>query len=39
MCDSDNNQGFIADMNATRRSVVLGISSAAGVMAGRSDVA
>ena len=31
MCDSDNNQGFIADMNATRRSVVLGISSAAAV--------
>ena len=31
MCDSDNHQGFIADTSATRRSVVLGISSAAAV--------
>lgn len=31
MCDSDNHQGFIADTNATRRSVVLGISSAAAI--------
>jgi carboxymethylenebutenolidase len=31
MCDSDNNQGFIADTSMTRRSVVLTLSSAAAV--------
>jgi len=31
MCDSDNHQGFIVDTNATRRSVLLGISSAAAI--------
>ena len=31
MCDSDNNQGYIADTSFTRRSVVLTISSAAAV--------
>lgn len=31
MCDSDNHQGFIADTNVTRRSVVLTISSMAAV--------
>ncbi|MGZ2410697.1 carboxymethylenebutenolidase [Sphingomonas sp. F9_3S_D5_B_2] len=29
MCDSDNHQGFIADTNVTRRSVVLTLSSVA----------
>jgi carboxymethylenebutenolidase len=29
MCDSDNNESFIVDTSATRRSVVLGMSSAA----------
>ena len=29
MCDSDNNQGFIVDTSFTRRSVVVGMSSAA----------
>ena len=31
MCDSDNHQGYIADTNFTRRSVVLTISSVAAV--------
>jgi len=33
MCDSDNHQGFIVDTSATRRSVVLAMSSAAVVAA------
>lgn len=31
MCDNDNHQGFIADTSATRRSVLLGISSTAAI--------